>query len=73
VPATIEVFGSDSAASNVVYALCAQALQPDVPFAEAMNRVFRAPMIVEPDAALDSIYHRAYEVYQRHVSCALDV
>jgi xylulokinase len=70
---TIEAFGADSAASNVVYALCAQVLEPDTPFAEAMNRVFRAPMIVEPDSALDSIYHRAYEVYQRHVSCVLDV
>lgn len=67
----IEVFGSDSAASNVIYALCVQVLEPGVPFAEAMNRVFGVPSVTEPDASTQRTYDAAYAVYRAHVATML--
>jgi xylulokinase len=67
----MEVFGSDSAASNVVYALCAQVLEPGLPFAEALSRVFTLPAVTVPEASLAPTYARAYDVYLAHVGTML--
>lgn len=69
---TIAVYGGDSAASNVVYALCVQALEAGTPFAEAMNRVFAAPRIIPPNAQTAQIYADAYARYRHHVASLLD-
>ncbi len=67
----IDVFGSDSAASNVVYARCAQALEPATTFAEAMARVFAPPTRTSPMAGYAHRYEHAYETYLRHVNAML--
>ncbi len=68
---TMAVYKASSAASNVVFALCAKALEPHLPFAQAMNRAFAAPRLTEPNAALAERYDANYATYKRFVDCAL--
>lgn len=70
---TLTLYGSDSAASNVIYALCAQVLEPGMPFAAAMNRVFGQPVLVSPDEATTQTYARAYALYCHYLECMLQV
>jgi xylulokinase len=63
----VAVYGSDSAASNVVYALCAQVASPGLAFDEALGRVFGAPAITDADRALEDVYAPAYARYRSHV------
>ncbi len=65
---TLALYSGDSAASNVVYALCAQVLEPHVPFAEAMNRIFGRPTLIPPDAATEATYARAYACYRDYLA-----
>jgi len=68
---TIEIYQVSSAASNVIYALCAQVLEPRLPFADAMNRVFAPPDLIAPNPALAACYGRQYAQYQRYVRAML--
>lgn len=68
---TLALYGSDSAASNVIYALCAQALEPGVPFTAAMNRVFGQPTWVSPDRGTTQTYARAYALYRHYLESML--
>jgi xylulokinase len=65
------VYEASSAASNVVFALCLQVLEPNLSFAEAMGRAFTAPCVFAPDAALRERYDANYAVYKKFVKCAL--
>jgi len=67
----VDVFRSDSAASNVVYALCMQVLEPELPFAQALNRVFEPPLVTAPDTTHATLYAHAYATYARHLECML--
>ena len=68
---TLELYQTSSAASNVVYALCAQVLEPGLPFGEAMNRAFEPPRLVEPNHELASRYDDQYACYRYFVDSAL--
>jgi xylulokinase len=70
---TLALYGGDSAASNVIYALCAQVLEPGVPFAEAMNRIFGQPTLIEPDEAMAQAYARAYAHYCHYLESMLQM
>ena len=70
---TLALYGGDSAASNVVYALCAQVLEPGVPFAEALNRVFGSPTLIAPDETTEHAYARAYALYRHHLDSMLQM
>jgi len=70
---TLALYGGDSAASNVIYALCARVLEPDVPFAEALNRVFGLPTLVAPDQTTEDIYARAYSLYCHYLESMLQI
>lgn len=66
------LYGSDSAASNVIYALCAQRLRPDLSFAEAINGLFGASHMILPDTSTQTVYARAYARYRYHVQSLLN-
>lgn len=68
----VAVYGSDSAASNVIYALCAQTLEPGLAFAEALNRVFESPSITHRDAARAPTYADHAAAYRAHVDVMLN-
>jgi len=70
---TLALYGGDSAASNVVYALCAQVLEPGVPFAEALNRVFGSPTLIAPNETTEGAYARAYALYRHHLESMLQM
>ncbi len=70
---TLALYGSDSAASNVIFALCAQALEPGMPFAAAMNRVFSQPALISPDEAAAEAYARAYALYCHYLENMLQM
>jgi len=70
---TLALYGGDSAASNVVYALCARVLEPDVPFAEALNRVFGLPTLIVPDETTEGTYARAYALYCHYLESMLQM
>jgi sugar (pentulose or hexulose) kinase len=67
----VAVHGVDSAASNVIYALCAQVIEPDLAFAQAMNRAFGPPCITPADPAHSPVYARAAAVYRAHLGVML--
>jgi xylulokinase len=67
----VAVYGSDSAASNVIYALCAQALEPGLAFADGMNRVFIPPSITHHDAALAPVYVERMATYHAQMGVML--
>jgi xylulokinase len=67
----VAVYGSDSAASNVIYALCAQALEHGLAFADGMNRVFTQPSITHHDAALAPAYAERMTTYRAHLDVML--
>jgi len=69
---TMAVYEASSAASNVVFALCAQVLEPQLHFAEAMNHAFATPRLFEPNAGLAQVYDANYATYRRFVDCALN-
>ncbi|MCS7062026.1 MAG: FGGY-family carbohydrate kinase, partial [Anaerolineae bacterium] len=68
---TLALYGSNSAASNVVYALCAQQLQPGLSLADAINRLFGKPQLIPPDPATKAIYERAYTRYCHYLQAML--
>ncbi len=68
---TMMVHQVNSAASNVLYALCAQTLEPDQSLATLMDRVFDPPVIIPANPALAGVYDRQYADYQRFVSTML--
>lgn len=70
---TFALYGSDSAASNVIYALCSQVLEPGVPFAEAMNRIFGQPTLILPDKVTAKVYTRAYALYCHYLESMLQM
>jgi xylulokinase len=65
------VYEANSAASNVVFALCLQVLEPNLTFAEAMNRAFGEPRLFAPNPALAQRYDANYATYKKFVACAL--
>jgi xylulokinase len=67
----VAVYGSDSAASNVIYALCAQVLESELAFADGMNRVFIPPSITYHDAALAPVYAERMATYHAHLGVML--
>lgn len=67
----VKVFGSDSAASNVIYALCDRVLEPSIAFADAMNRVFGQPVLIPPNSATAQTYAQTYARYHHYIDCML--
>lgn len=70
---TLELYSASSAASNVVYALCAQVMEPGLDFANAMNRVFGIAERITPNNALALCYDRNYARFKRSVDSMLSI